>query len=62
MLLLSQLNRAGERSDNNVPKLSDLRDSGSIEQNADSILFLYREAYYLAREEPDGANEEEHKK
>ena len=52
VLLLSQLNRAGERSDNKVPQLSDLRDSGSIEQDADSILFLYREAYYLAKEEP----------
>ncbi len=60
VLLLSQLNRAGERSDNKVPQLWDLRDSGSIEQDADSILFLYREAYYLAREEPDEANEEEH--
>ena len=53
VLLLSQLNRAGERSDNKVPQLSDLRDSGSIEQNADSILSLYRKAYYFAREEPD---------
>ena len=53
VLLLSQLNRGGERADNKVPQLADLRDSGSIEQDADSILFLYREAYYLAREEPD---------
>ena len=52
VLLLSQLNRAGERSDNKIPQLSDLRDSGSIEQDADSILFLFREAYYLAKEEP----------
>ncbi len=42
VLLLSQLNRAGERSDNKIPQLSDLRDSGSIEQDADSILFLFR--------------------
>ena len=42
VLLLSQLNRAGERSDNKVPQLSDLRDLGSIEQDADSILLLYR--------------------
>ena len=42
VLLLSQLNRACERSDNKIPQLSDLRDSGSIEQDADSILFLFR--------------------
>ena len=42
VLLLSQLNRAGERSDNKVPQLSDLRDSGSIEQDADTVLFLFR--------------------
>ena len=41
MLALSQLNRAGERSDNKVPQLSDLRDSGSIEQDVDIILFLF---------------------
>ena len=52
VLLLSQLNRAGERTDNKVPQLVDLRDSGSIEQDADTILFLFREAYYLAKEEP----------
>ena len=52
VLLLSQLSRAGERTDNKVPQLSDLRDSGSIEQDADTILFLFREAYYLAKEEP----------
>ena len=52
MLLLSQLSRAGERTDNKVPQLSDLRDSGSMEQDADTILFLFREAHYLAKEEP----------
>ena len=56
VLLLSQLNRAGERSDNKVPKLSDLRDSGSIEQDADTILFLFRESYCLAKEEPSLTN------
>ena len=60
VLLLSQLNRGGERADNKVPQLADLRDSGSIEQDAGSILFLYREAYYLTREEPDVSNEDEH--
>ena len=62
VLLLSQLNRAGERSDNKVPQLPDLPDSGSIEQNADSILSLYREAYYLAREEPDESDQDAHDK
>ena len=49
VLLLSQLNRAGERSDNKVPQLPDLRRSGFIEQDVDSILLLYLVAYYLAR-------------
>ena len=56
VLLLSQLNRAGERTDNKVPQLSDLRDSGSIEQDAESILFLFHYAYYLAKIEPDVAD------
>ncbi len=57
VVLLSQLNRAVESRDNKRPQLSDLRDSGSIEQDADTIIFLYREAYYLEREKTTGDKE-----
>jgi replicative DNA helicase len=49
ILLLSQLNRAVENRENKRPTLADLRDSGSIEQDADAVLGLYREAYYLEK-------------
>ncbi len=62
VLLLSQLNRARERSDNKVLQLSDLRDSGSIAQDADIIQFLFREAYYFAKEKPYKTNPYAHNK
>ena len=52
ILALSQLSRAVEQRDNNKPVLADLRESGSIEQDADVVMFVYREAYYLERKEP----------
>ena len=59
VLMLAQLNRASESRQDKHPQLSDLRDTGAVEQDSDGVIFLYREAYYRDKEQENNYGPED---